>query len=65
MLHPVILLDFGQSRCKPTGRIHWCSMNTWLEKREVGPGYVFPASGDVSYFTGQVLHPNGSSVMNA
>lgn len=31
---------------------------------EVAPSYVFPASElDSSYFTGQVLHPNGGSVM--
>ncbi len=32
---------------------------------EVGPCYVFLASDDASYFTGQVLHPNGGSVVNA
>ena len=32
---------------------------------EVGPAYVFLASDDAPYFTGQVLHPNGGSVVNA
>ena len=32
---------------------------------EVAPSYVFLASGDSSYFTGQVLHPNGGEVVNA
>ena len=32
---------------------------------EVGPAYVFLASEDGSYFTGQVLHPNGGEVVNA
>ena len=31
---------------------------------EVAPAYVFLASEDASYFTGQVLHPNGGSVLN-
>lgn len=31
---------------------------------EVAPSYVFLASQDSSYFTGQVLHPNGGSVIN-
>ncbi|KAJ3038677.1 hypothetical protein HDV00_000426 [Rhizophlyctis rosea] len=31
---------------------------------EVGTSYVFLASNDSSYFTGQVLHPNGGSVIN-
>lgn len=30
---------------------------------EVAPSYVFLASDDASYFTGQVLHPNGGDVM--
>lgn len=30
---------------------------------EVGPAYVFLACEDASYFTGQVLHPNGGDVM--
>jgi NAD(P)-dependent dehydrogenase (short-subunit alcohol dehydrogenase family) len=33
---------------------------------EVAPSYIFLASDqDSSYFTGQVLHPNGGSVVNA
>lgn len=32
---------------------------------ECGTAYVFLASQDSSYFTGQVLHPNGGAVVNA
>lgn len=32
---------------------------------EVAPSYVFLASCDSSYMTGQVLHPNGGEVVNA
>ena len=32
---------------------------------EVAPSYVFLASKDSSYMTGQILHPNGGSVVNA
>jgi NAD(P)-dependent dehydrogenase (short-subunit alcohol dehydrogenase family) len=32
---------------------------------EVAPSYVFLASSDSSYMTGQVLHPNGGEVVNA
>ena len=32
---------------------------------EVAPSYVFLASEDASYFSGQTLHPNGGSVVNA
>jgi NAD(P)-dependent dehydrogenase (short-subunit alcohol dehydrogenase family) len=31
---------------------------------EVAPCYVFLASRDASYFTGQVLHPNGGEIVN-
>jgi len=31
---------------------------------EIAPSYVFLASEDASYMTGQVLHPNGGSVVN-
>jgi NAD(P)-dependent dehydrogenase (short-subunit alcohol dehydrogenase family) len=35
------------------------------EPAEVAPSYVFLVSSDGSYFTGQVLHPNGGEVVNA
>ena len=31
---------------------------------EVAPSFVFLASSDSSYMSGQVLHPNGGSVVN-
>lgn len=31
---------------------------------EVAPCYVFLASADASYMSGQVLHPNGGTVVN-
>lgn len=34
------------------------------QPREVAPSYVFLASSDSSYMTGQVLHPNGGSIIN-
>ncbi len=35
------------------------------EPAEVAPCYVFLASQDSSYMTGQVLHPNGGEIVNA
>ncbi|MGE3479723.1 MAG: SDR family oxidoreductase, partial [Dongiaceae bacterium] len=32
---------------------------------EVAPCYIFLASDDASYMTGQVLHPNGGEIVNA
>ena len=31
---------------------------------EVGPAYVYLASDDASYVTGEVLHPNGGTIIN-
>ncbi len=31
---------------------------------EVAPSYVFLATDDSSYMTGQVLHPNGGEIVN-
>ncbi len=34
------------------------------QPEEVAPSYVFLASDDSSYMTGQVLHPNGGTAVN-
>jgi NAD(P)-dependent dehydrogenase (short-subunit alcohol dehydrogenase family) len=34
------------------------------QPEEVAPSYVFLASDDASYITGQVIHPNGGEVIN-
>ena len=47
--------DFGTD--VPLGRVG--------QPEEVAPSFVFLASDDASYMTGQVLHPNGGSVVNA
>jgi NAD(P)-dependent dehydrogenase (short-subunit alcohol dehydrogenase family) len=31
---------------------------------EVAPCYLFLASEDASYMTGQILHPNGGEIVN-
>ena len=41
---------------KPMGRA--------AEPAEIAPSYVFLACEDASFFTGQVLHPNGGEVVN-
>jgi NAD(P)-dependent dehydrogenase (short-subunit alcohol dehydrogenase family) len=35
------------------------------QPEEVAPSFVFLASSDASYMTGQMLHPNGGEVVNA
>lgn len=34
------------------------------QPEEVAPSYLFLASSDSSYMTGQVLHPNGGTIVN-
>jgi NAD(P)-dependent dehydrogenase (short-subunit alcohol dehydrogenase family) len=34
------------------------------QPEEVAPSYVFLASDDGSYYAGQILHPNGGTVVN-
>lgn len=59
---PLIPASFPEERVetfgadKPLGRAG--------QPEEVAPSYVFLASDDSSYMTGQVLHPNGGSIVN-
>jgi NAD(P)-dependent dehydrogenase (short-subunit alcohol dehydrogenase family) len=39
-------------------------MNRAGQPDECAPSYVFLASDDAAYMTGQVLHPNGGEVIN-
>jgi NAD(P)-dependent dehydrogenase (short-subunit alcohol dehydrogenase family) len=34
------------------------------QPEEIAPSYVFLASDDSSYLTGQILHPNGGTIVN-
>jgi NAD(P)-dependent dehydrogenase (short-subunit alcohol dehydrogenase family) len=34
------------------------------EPNEVAPCFLFLASDDANYMTGQVLHPNGGEIVN-
>ncbi|GKD99381.1 glucose and ribitol dehydrogenase-like protein [Tanacetum coccineum] len=40
------------------------TMNRASQPYEIAPCYVFLASDDSSYITGQVLHPNGGVIIN-
>jgi NAD(P)-dependent dehydrogenase (short-subunit alcohol dehydrogenase family) len=34
------------------------------EPAEIAPAYLFLASDDASYITGQFIHPNGGEIIN-
>ena len=59
---PLIPATFDEKKVAEFGK------NTPMERAgqpsEVAPSYVFLASNDASYMTGQVLHPNGGDVVN-
>lgn len=58
---PLIPATFSPAHVKEFGS--GTLMGRAGQPSEVAPAYVFLASEDASYFTGQVLHPNGGDVM--
>jgi NAD(P)-dependent dehydrogenase (short-subunit alcohol dehydrogenase family) len=60
---PLIPASFDAERVSEHGAD--TPMERMGQPDEVAPAYVFLASSDASYFTGQVLHPNGGTIVNA
>lgn len=60
---PLIPATFDDEKVAAFGK--QAPMGRAGQPEEVAPSYVFLASDDGSYFTGQVLHPNGGYVVNA
>jgi len=59
---PLIVASFPPEQSKDFGKK--TPMKRAGQPSECGPSYVFLASEDSSYFTGQCLHPNGGHVLN-
>jgi NAD(P)-dependent dehydrogenase (short-subunit alcohol dehydrogenase family) len=59
---PLIPASFAEDYIGGFGQ--QASMGRAAQPSEIGPSYVFLASEDASYFSGQVLHPNGGTVIN-
>ena|SRR5579884_481253 len=59
---PLIPATFPEDRIEDFGKD--TPMGRPGQPEEVAPCYVFLASDDSSYMTGQVLHPNGGEVVN-
>jgi NAD(P)-dependent dehydrogenase (short-subunit alcohol dehydrogenase family) len=60
---PLIPSTFPEEKVETFGK--QVPMQRAGQPEEVAPSYVFLASDDSSYFSGQVLHPNGGTVVNA
>jgi hypothetical protein len=58
---PLIPASFGAEQVKEFGESS--PMGRAGQPDEVAPSYIFLASQDASYITGQVIHPNGGSVV--
>jgi len=59
---PLIPSTFPEEKVESFGK--QVPMQRAGQPDEVAPSYVFLASSDSSYMTGQILHPNGGSVIN-
>jgi len=59
---PLIPASFDEEKVGEFGKN--APMGRMAQPVEIAPAYVFLASNDGVFFTGQVLHPNGGSVIN-
>lgn len=59
---PLIPASFTEEQVEQFGK--QVPMGRAGQPSEVAPCYIFLASGDSSYITGSVLHPNGGTIIN-
>jgi NAD(P)-dependent dehydrogenase (short-subunit alcohol dehydrogenase family) len=60
---PLIPSTFSKDKVKRFGKD--TPLGRPGQPEEVAPSFVFLASDDASYFSGQILHPNGGEIVNA
>jgi NAD(P)-dependent dehydrogenase (short-subunit alcohol dehydrogenase family) len=60
---PLIPASFNEEQVAEFGK--HTPMGRPGQPDEVAPSYIFLASSDASYMTGQVLHPNGGEIVNS
>lgn len=60
---PLIVSTFDEEKIQKFGQD--VPMGRAGQPSELGPAYVFLASDDASYITGQIIHVNGGEVVNA
>jgi NAD(P)-dependent dehydrogenase (short-subunit alcohol dehydrogenase family) len=59
---PLIVSSFNKKQIKEFGKN--VPMQRAGQPEEIAPSYVFLASDDSSYMSGQILHPNGGVIVN-
>lgn len=59
---PLIPASFDEEKVEKFGKD--TPLGRPAQPVEIAPSYVFLASREGSFFTGQVLHPNGGSIIN-
>lgn len=59
---PLIVSSFDEEKVKSFGQD--VPLGRAGQPSEIGPAYVFLASEDASYITGQIIHVNGGEVVN-
>jgi NAD(P)-dependent dehydrogenase (short-subunit alcohol dehydrogenase family) len=59
---PLIVSTFSPDKVATFGA--QAAMQRAAQPEEIAPSYVFLASQDSSYMSGQILHPNGGDVVN-
>jgi len=59
---PLIPASFDEEKVEHFGE--QVPMKRAGQPEEIAPSYVFLASKDASYITGQILHPNGGTIIN-
>ena len=59
---PLIVSTFDKAKISSFGSE--TAMERAGQPSELGPAYVFLASDDASFITGQVIHVNGGEVVN-
>ncbi len=59
---PLIPASFDEKKVSEFG--HQVPLNRPAQPSEIAPAYVYLASYESSYMTGQVIHPNGGDIIN-
>ena len=62
VLTPLIQASFGKAHLKKFGKD--TALGRAAHPNEIAPSYVFLASAESSYITGQFIHPNGGEIIN-